>query len=110
MQTFQGTIISAKTPKTVGVAINYSYKHPKYGKIIKRTTKLLAHNEMREIKEGDVVRVIKSRPYSKNKHFLVTEVLGEKVVENKTPEPKITLPEKKESVKSVRKSGQTKKR
>lgn len=74
MQSFSGKVISAKTPQTVGVAVTYSYQHPKYKKIVKRTTKLLVHNELNDVKEGDVVKIQKTKPYSRNKHFKVIEV------------------------------------
>lgn len=73
MQTFIGTVTSNKTPKTVRVEVSYAYKHPKYKKILIRKTKLLAHNELPEVGLGDTVRLVKSRPYSKRKHFRVIE-------------------------------------
>ncbi len=69
MQEFVGKVVSVKTPKTVAVEVPYVYRHPKYKKIIRRTTKLLVHNEIPEIKDGDMVRISKSRPYSRRKHF-----------------------------------------
>jgi len=75
MQRFEGTVTSVKTPQTVAVEIVFFAKHPKYNKVLKKTTKLLAHNEIDGVKEGDKVAVIKSRPYSKLKHFKVSEVL-----------------------------------
>lgn len=71
MQTFKGVVVSAKTAKTVKVVVGYTYKHPKYKKILKRTTNLLAHNEIEGIKAGDKVEIIKSKPFSKLKHFSV---------------------------------------
>ena len=75
MQSFKGVVVSAKAAKTVSVAIEYTYKHPKYKKILRRTTKILAHNEIAEVKEGDKVEIVKSKPISKNKHFIVTKKL-----------------------------------
>lgn len=76
MQTFIGTVISKKTPNTVAVTIPYYQKHPKYQKILKRITKILVHNEIDEIKNGDTVKIIKSKPYSKNKHFKTLEIIS----------------------------------
>lgn len=73
MQSFTGTVTSVKTPQTVGVEINYFYRHLKYKKTLIRKTKLLAHNEIEGIKEGDKVEIIKCRPYSKLKHFKVVK-------------------------------------
>lgn len=75
MQTFEGTVTSAKSKNTVLVEISYSRKHPKYHKVLKKTTKILAHNETEGIKEGDKVEIVKSRPYSKQKHFIVNKKL-----------------------------------
>ena len=73
MQKFEGIITSAKTANTVAVEIVFFQKHPKYKKVLKKTTKLLAHNEIEGIKEGDKVVIVKSRPHSKNKHFEVIQ-------------------------------------
>ncbi|MBI3888024.1 30S ribosomal protein S17 [Candidatus Microgenomates bacterium] len=73
MQTFKGTVVAVKTLNTVKVAVEYIYRHPKYKKILKRTTKLLAHNELEGLKGGDLVEIIKSKPYSKLKHFKVVK-------------------------------------
>lgn len=75
MQTFEATVVSNKTTQTVTVTTDYIFRHPKYKKILKRTTKLAAHNDIPDIKIGDKVRLIKSRPYSKTKHFKVTEII-----------------------------------
>jgi len=75
MQSFIGTIVSVATKNTVKVEVPYSFRHPKYLKVLKRTTNLLAHNEIEGLKIGQKVRIIKSRPYSKNKHFKVTEII-----------------------------------
>lgn len=84
MQFFTGKVVSNKTPQTVAVEVPYFKKHAKYQKIIKLTTKLLAHNELENVKEGDTVKIVKSRPYSKLKHFLVTEIVNSSKVEQKT--------------------------
>lgn len=73
MQNFTGKVVSVKTPQTVGVVVDYIYRHPKYKKILHRRTKLLAHNETEGIKEGDTVQIVKSKPFSKLKHFRVVK-------------------------------------
>jgi small subunit ribosomal protein S17 len=76
MQSFNGTVVSTKMNKTVAVAVERAFRYPKYGKIVRRTTKLLAHCEKEGIKEGDRVEIVKTKPYSKRKHFKVAEVLA----------------------------------
>ncbi len=73
MQIFEGKVTSTKGINSVAVEISYFVKHPKYRKVLKKTTKLLAHNEIGDLKEGDSVEITKSRPYSKLKHFKVTK-------------------------------------
>ncbi|KAK9798602.1 hypothetical protein WJX73_006918 [Symbiochloris irregularis] len=73
MSTFVGKVISNRMQKSVLVAINYMKKIPKYKVSIRRTTKLMAHDEKDTCNIGDTVRVHKCRPLSKRKHFTVTE-------------------------------------
>lgn len=73
MQTFVAKVTSAKTLKTLAVEIGYTQTHPKYKKVMSRKTRFLVHNEIEGIKEGDSVKIAKSRPYSKAKHFIVIE-------------------------------------
>lgn len=75
MLTLNGTVIKSKTPETVVIAVGYVMHHPKYRKIIKRTTRLAVHNEIPSVKVGDTVQIIKSRPYSKTKHFKVEKIV-----------------------------------
>lgn len=70
-----GKVISDKMQKTVVVLIERKVRHPKYKKFIKRSTKLHAHNEL-EAKEGDYVRVVETKPYSKTKTWNVIEVVS----------------------------------
>lgn len=70
-----GKIVSDKMDKTVVVAIETSVKHPLYKKIVKRTHKLKAHDENNECKQGDKVKVMETRPLSKDKRWRVTEIL-----------------------------------
>ncbi len=70
-----GKVVSDKMDKTVVVAIVDNVKHPLYKKIIKRTVKLKAHDEMNECKIGDRVEVMETRPLSKDKRWRVTNIL-----------------------------------
>lgn len=72
MQTFEGIVTSSKGINTVGVEVVFFQKHPKYQKVLKKTTRVLAHNEISSVRAGDLVEVVKTRPYSKLKHFKVT--------------------------------------
>ena len=70
-----GRVVSNKMDKTIVVAIEDSVKHPLYKKIIKRTVKLKAHDENNECSIGDRVRVMETRPLSKEKRGRVVEVI-----------------------------------
>lgn len=70
-----GKVVSAKMAKTITIAIERQVKHPIYGKFIKRTTKLMVHDETDDAREGDVVRVMETRPLSKNKRWRLVEVV-----------------------------------
>lgn len=70
-----GTVVSDKMDKTVVVAIRDNVKHPLYKKIIKRTTKLKAHDEKNECGIGDTVEIMETRPLSKDKHWRVTHII-----------------------------------
>ena len=74
-RTVQGTVVSDKQDKTVVVAIVRQVKHPIYGKFIKRTTKLHAHDETNQCGTGDVVTIRECRPLSKNKSWTLVDVL-----------------------------------
>jgi small subunit ribosomal protein S17 len=65
----EGIVVSTKMDKTVGV------QHPRYRKTLQRTTKLFAHDEANDVREGDRVRVAETRPMSRNKRWRVVEVL-----------------------------------
>ena len=75
-RTIEGRVVSNKMHKTVTVLIERQVQHPLYGKIIRRSTKLHAHDEKGECKEGDVVRVVECAPLSKTKNFRVVEIVG----------------------------------
>ena len=70
-----GLVVSDKMDKTVVVAIVDNVKHPVYGKVIKRTFKVHAHDEKNECGIGDKVEVMETRPLSKTKRWRVTEIL-----------------------------------
>jgi small subunit ribosomal protein S17 len=70
-----GTVVSAKMDKTVVVQIQRRFPHPLYKRIISRSTKLKAHDEANECREGDVVRLMSTRPLSKTKRWRVAEIL-----------------------------------
>lgn len=70
-----GTVVSNKMDKTVVVAIMNSVKHPLYKKVIKRTVKLKAHDENNECNMGDRVRVMETRPLSKDKRWRLVEII-----------------------------------
>lgn len=70
-----GVVVSDKMDKTVTVAIQRQIKHPIYSKFIKRTTRLMAHDEENTAGEGDTVRVTECRPYSKHKRWRLVEVI-----------------------------------
>ncbi|MBN9231708.1 MAG: 30S ribosomal protein S17 [Legionella sp. 40-6] len=71
-----GKVVSDKMEKTIVVMIERSVKHPKYGKIIKRRTKLSAHDENGNAKMGDLVKIRESRPISKTKSWMLVEVIS----------------------------------
>ena len=74
-RTIVGRVVSDKMDKTVSVAIERLIKHPAYGKYIRRTTKVLAHDAANECKSGDRVAISECRPISKNKAWAVVSVI-----------------------------------
>ena len=70
-----GMVVSDKMDKTVVVAIEDNVKHPVYGKIIKRTLKVHAHDEKNECGVGDKVRIMETRPLSKTKRWRIVEII-----------------------------------
>ena len=70
-----GKVVSDKMEKTVVVAVEDSYKHATYGKIMRRTYKLKAHDENNECGVGDTVKVMETRPLSKDKRWRVVEIV-----------------------------------
>jgi small subunit ribosomal protein S17 len=74
-RTITGRVVSDKMDKTVSVAVERLIKHPVYGKYIRRTSKILAHDAANECKEGDRVSISECRPVSKNKSWAVVDVI-----------------------------------
>ena len=74
-KTRTGTVVSDKMNKTVVVAIEDNVKHPKYGKIIKRTLKVHAHDENEICGVGDRVEIMETRPLSKTKRWRIVEII-----------------------------------
>jgi small subunit ribosomal protein S17 len=70
-----GLVVSSKMDKSITVAIERRMKHPMYGKFVKQTTKLMAHDENNDAGEGDTVRIMETRPVSKNKRWRLVEVV-----------------------------------
>ena len=75
-----GTVTSNKMDKTVVVSVATNVKHPKYGKIVKRTYKLKAHDEENACQIGDKVKVMETRPLSKDKRWRLVEVMEKTIV------------------------------
>ena len=74
-KTMTGTVVSDKMDKTVVVSVETNVKHKLYGKIVKRTYKLKAHDEENACKVGDKVKVMETRPLSKDKRWRVVEIM-----------------------------------
>jgi small subunit ribosomal protein S17 len=70
-----GVVVSDKMEKTVVVQIERRVQHPVYGKMIRRTKKLKAHDEANDAKAGDTVRIMETRPLSKDKRWRVVEIV-----------------------------------
>lgn len=75
VRTLTGTVVSNKMQKTIAVVVERLVKHPQYGKYVRRTTRLLAHDEGNTSREGDLVTITECRPYSKRKAWRLVEVL-----------------------------------
>ncbi|MDZ4350486.1 MAG: 30S ribosomal protein S17 [Xanthomonadaceae bacterium] len=75
LRTIEGRVVSNKMDKTVTVLVERQVKHPLYGKYIRRSSKLHAHDDTNVCREGDVVRVTECRPISKSKNWRVVEIV-----------------------------------
>ncbi len=74
-RTLQGKVVSNKMDKSITVLIERQVKHPLYGKFMKRSSKIHAHDEANECNMGDVVKVAECRPLSKTKSFTLVEIV-----------------------------------
>ncbi|MEB3204254.1 MAG: 30S ribosomal protein S17 [Candidatus Sericytochromatia bacterium] len=70
-----GKVVSDKMEKTIVVAVETRHPHPRYGKIVKKTNRFKAHDEENAAREGDVVRIVESRPLSRDKRWSLTEIV-----------------------------------
>ena len=75
LRTITGRVVSNKMDKTITVLVERVVKHPVYGKYIKRSTKMMAHDELNACQEGDVVTITSCRPLSKNKTFKLVQII-----------------------------------
>jgi small subunit ribosomal protein S17 len=75
IRTIQGKVISDKMDKTITVLVERQVKHPLYGKFMRRSTKLHAHDESNQCREGDIVNITSSRPISKTKTWSLVDVV-----------------------------------
>ncbi|GGN36236.1 MULTISPECIES: 30S ribosomal protein S17 [Marinomonas] len=74
-RTATGKVVSDKMDKTITVLVERTEKHPLYGKFVRRSTKLHAHDENNECQIGDIVKVVETRPYSKSKTWNLVQVV-----------------------------------
>lgn len=74
-KTRRGTVVSDKMDKTVVVAVEDRVKHPLYGKVLRRTSKVKAHDEQNECGVGDTVRIMETRPLSATKRWRVVQIV-----------------------------------
>jgi small subunit ribosomal protein S17 len=74
-KTRTGIVVSDKMEKTVVVSIERRVQHPVYGKMVRRTKRLKAHDENNDAKTGDTVRIMETRPMSKDKRWRVVEIV-----------------------------------
>ena len=72
---FIGIVTSSKMDKTISVSIERRVRHPLYGKYVKKTTKLMAHDEKNECGVGDTVRIMETRPISRHKRWRLVEIM-----------------------------------
>ena len=70
-----GVVVSNKMNKSISVMVERKVMHPKYGKFVKRSTKFMAHDEKNECGIGDTVRIMETRPLSKNKRWRLVEII-----------------------------------
>ena len=81
VKTVSGVVSSSSGDKSIGVVLNYKIKHPRYGKYIKRRTKLMVHDPQNEAGVGDFVEICECRPISKRKNWRLVKILKKTVSE-----------------------------
>jgi small subunit ribosomal protein S17 len=74
-KTRTGVVVSEKMDKTILISMDRKFRHPLYGKIVRRSSKLAAHDEHNDAHVGDTVRVMETRPISKTKRWRVVEIV-----------------------------------
>lgn len=74
-RTVTGKVVSSKGDKTITVMVERRVKHPVYGKFMRRSTKLMAHDESNKCREGDIVTIEECRPLSKRKSWMLVDVV-----------------------------------
>ena len=77
---YQGRVVSDKMDKTITVVVETKRNHPVYGKRINYSKRYKAHDENNSAKTGDIVRIMETRPLSKDKHFRLVEIVEEAVI------------------------------
>ncbi|MCW6653063.1 30S ribosomal protein S17 [Aerococcaceae bacterium NML191292] len=77
---YQGRVVSDKMDKTITVQVDTRKTHPKYGKRVKYSKKYKAHDELNSAKEGDIVRIMETRPLSATKRFRLVEIVEEAII------------------------------
>jgi small subunit ribosomal protein S17 len=85
-RTLTGRVISNKMDKTINVSVERKVKHPKYGKYLKRSSKILAHDAENQCQEGDIVIIQEGRPVSKRKAWSLVQVVVKSVNQQPVPE------------------------
>jgi small subunit ribosomal protein S17 len=74
--TLVGEVVSDRMDKTVVVKVERTFKHPQYGKVVKRFKKYKAHDEANSAKMGDLVEIVECRPLSKTKHMILNKIVS----------------------------------
>ncbi len=98
-----GRVVSDKTPKTVIVAVEERERHPLYGKVVTKVRRFKAHNDQPQAKLGDKVKIIESRPLSREKRWRVSEVVQRGIVVEQIVEKELeSLREKEEADRTAR--------
>jgi small subunit ribosomal protein S17 len=81
VKTTEAVVVGKSGNKSIKVAMDYVFKHPKYGKILRRQTRLIVHDERNEANVGDVVEVTECRPYSRTKSWRLVGIVKKAVQE-----------------------------